>query len=162
MTKLIIILVIIILVGFAIYYGRFFVTKKVVQEEIPIEMSGKNETGTSGSTLNQEIRQGTFGEIDFIHKGKGVAKVLTDGGGKRFLRFEDFEVTNGPDLYVYLSPNPAPTKAKESLGKFISLGRLKGNVGNQNYEVPPDAGNFESVVIWCRQFSALFSYATLK
>ena len=154
MLKLIIILVIVILVGLAVYYGRFFVTKKVVQEEIPIEMMGKEE--------GMKIRRGNFGEIDFIHKGKGTAKILADGEGKRFLRLEDFEVTNGPDLYIYLSPNPAPTKDEESLGKFINLGRLKGNVGNQNYEIPPDAENFESVVIWCQQFGVLFSYARLQ
>ena len=52
---------------------------------------------------------------------------------------EDFRATNGPDLVVYLAKHPAPRVADDVTGGgFVSLGKLKGNVGNQNYDVPPD------------------------
>ena len=152
MVKALIILVIVIILGIGVYYGRFLFTKKVVREEAPAGME----------TSNRVIKEGNFTEIDFIHKGSGKALIIEDSGGRKILRLENFQVTNGPDLYVYLSKNPAPSKDKESLGDFINLGRLKGNVGDQNYEISQDIEGYNSVIIWCRQFSALFSFATLK
>lgn len=152
MLKLLIIAVIVIAVSVAVYYGRFLFTQKVVSEEMPKMMDEAART----------VKQGDFKEIDFIHKGSGKALLLEDGSGHRIIRLESFKVTNGPDLYVYLSKNPVPGKNKQSLGDFVSLGQLKGNVGDQNYNAPADAGDYESIVIWCQRFSALFSYATLQ
>jgi hypothetical protein len=78
------------------------------------------------------------------------------------LRFEDFRVTNGPDLYVYLSQNPKPTRDESSLGAFIDLGKLKGNSGNQNYEITEDITGYNTAVIWCKRFGVLFSFAVLQ
>lgn len=152
MKKLIIILIVVIL-GVAIYYGRFLFKKDVVSEELPEEMK---------ATVNK-TREGSFQEIDFIHKGSGRASLLEAPAGHKVLRLEeDFRVTNGPDLYVYLSKNMTPGKNKESLGDFINLGRLKGNEGSQNYEITQDITDYRSVVIWCQQFGVLFSYAELR
>lgn len=68
-------------------------------------------------------------------------------------------MTNGPDLYVYLSNSNTPTRDEKSLGQYVNLGRLKGNVGNQNYEIPELASGYTTAVIWCKKFSVLFSYA---
>lgn len=152
MIKFIIAAVVLVGVGVAIYYGRFLFTKKVVREEVPVEMRASSRS----------LREGSFENIDFIHKGSGRALILEDANGHKLLRFENLEVTNGPDLYVYLSRNPRPTKDKDSLGDFINLGRLKGNVGDQNYELTQNSDGYQSVVIWCRQFNALFSFATLR
>lgn len=87
--------------------------------------------------------RGTFGERS--HPGEGTAVVLNDGSDERFLRFEDdFGIDNGPDLSVY-------------------LGRLLGNVGSQNYEIPVglDLGEFDTVVIWCDRFSDAFTTVDL-
>jgi hypothetical protein len=73
-------------------------------------------------------------------------------------------VTNGPDLYVYLSGATAPRTSAElhALGAF-EVAQLKGNVGSQNYELPRDLDveRFRSVVIYCRRFTTVFSTAEL-
>lgn len=154
MIKTLIAVVILAIAGVGIYYGRFFFTKKVVKEDIPEEMK----------TTSRVAKTGTFVEIDLIHKGSGTAKIIEGAGGHQLLRLENFQVTNGPDLYVYLSKNPLPAKDVKSLGDFIDLGPLKGNIGDQNYDIPAarNIGDYNTAVIWCRQFGALFSYAVMK
>ena len=84
----------------------------------------------------------------------GDALVLNDGSAQRFLRFENFDSSNGPDLKVYL---------RAADGDFVSLGELKGNIGNQNYEIPEDVdlSVFDTVEIWCERFGVGFGSATL-
>jgi hypothetical protein len=80
-------------------------------------------------------------------------------GDKRVLTLTDFAVANGPDLRVYLVPGDG-----KDTGDHIDLGGLKGNKGNQQYDLPKDAeiGRHRTVVIWCRTFSVAFARATLK
>jgi hypothetical protein len=72
------------------------------------------------------------------------------------LRLEEFKSTNGPDLYVYLSTD-------KQASDFVSLGRLKANIGNQNYDIPSgtDLSKYDTVLVWCKQFSVLFGSAEL-
>lgn len=108
------------------------------------------------------VLQGQFQDADSFHQGSGSATLyqLPDGG--LVLRFEDFSVTNGPDLHVLLAVDPAPA-SREDLGDYVDLGSLKGNLGNQNYEIPPgtDLSQFKSVVIYCVPFHVVFATATL-
>lgn len=111
------------------------------------------------------IASGEFVDADAIHKGSGQAIVYGLGDGRHVVRFENFRTTNGPALVVYLSKHPAPARASDVTERgFISLGKLKGNIGNQNYTVPPgtDIGEYNSVVIWCELFDVLFSPAALN
>jgi hypothetical protein len=106
----------------------------------------------------------TAGEFtDRSHPSSGTALVLNDGSEQRFLRFEDFETDNGPDLNVYLSTAPADAPAGDFTADFIDLGDLKGNVGPQNYEIPPgvDLDRYRTVVIWCVRFGVAFGSADL-
>lgn len=107
--------------------------------------------------------EGVFGPRS--HPGEGVAKVLNDGTEQRFLRFEDFATDNGPDLNVYLTTADADAEAGEfgGSGQFVDLGDLKGNVGEQNYEIPADVdlAQFDTVVIWCVRFGVAFAAADL-
>ena len=101
--------------------------------------------------------QGSF--IGRAHPTTGTAKVITDGN-QRFLRFEDFETDNGPDLNVYLTT----TSPDGGVGDdFIDLGNLKGNIGPQNYELGPevDLDRYPTVFIWCVRFSVAFGAAAL-
>ena len=110
------------------------------------------------------VASGEFVDADAVHKGSGTASVYALPGGNSVVRFEDFRTTNGPALVVYLAKHPSPTTADDVTdGGFVSLGKLKGNVGNQNYEVPDgvDISEYGSVVIWCELFGVLFSPAAL-
>jgi hypothetical protein len=63
--------------------------------------------------------------------------VLDLGDGRRFLRLDNLRTSNGPDLFVYLSVTPTGGQRDTFDDNFVSLGRLKGNLGNQNYEIAP-------------------------
>lgn len=106
------------------------------------------------------VKSGDFGEIDLIHRGSGSAEVFVSGENA-FLDFKDFNVTNGPDLFVYLSKNKNITDSRD-LGEYVSLGRLKSSKGDQSYVLPSDYMSYSSVAIWCRAFGVLFTVAELK
>ena len=121
-----------------------------VNEELPSVMENSN-------IQQMTLVSGTFvGVGDGIHDASGDAKILSSDGTK-FLRLENFQSTNGPDLYVYLATD---TEASD----FVNLGRLKANMGNQNYEVPSDVdlSKYNQVLIWCQAFSVLFGNAELS
>ncbi len=104
--------------------------------------------------------QGTFKDADNFHRGSGTASVFTLPDGKQILRFENFSVTNGPALSVYLVRS---ADGNVDAG-FLDLGKLKGNKGNQNYEIPAgtDLREYGSVIIWCVPFKVTFTTATLQ
>ncbi len=111
------------------------------------------------------IATGNFSDADAVHKGSGTALLYRLPDGQHLLRFEDFRTTNGPDLVVYLAAHASPASADDVTDSgFISLGKLKGNVGNQNYVIPAnvDVSVYESAVIWCELFGVLFSPAPLE
>jgi hypothetical protein len=128
-------------------------------EPMPPEM---DDAEAAGTVVTQY--EGTFGPRS--HPGEGIAKVLNDGTEQRFLRFEDFATDNGPDLNVYLTTADADADAGEfgAAGQFVDLGDLKGNIGEQNYEIPPDVDleEFDTVVIWCVRFGVAFAAADLS
>lgn len=102
--------------------------------------------------------EGEFRGADDFHFGRGRALIVETAPGEYALRFEEFSVRNGPDLFVYLSPD-----ADGYADGAINLGRLKATDGAFNYEVPAevDASKFRSAVVWCRRFSVLFAVAPL-
>lgn len=109
------------------------------------------------------VAQGQFVDADSFHQGSGQARVF-QLDEQRVLRFEEFEVTNGPDLHVILTRNPSPARRSEVGDDYVDLGSLKGNVGNQNYDIPPevDLAAFRGVVIYCVPFHVVFATATLS
>ncbi|MEO0998141.1 MAG: DM13 domain-containing protein, partial [Pseudomonadota bacterium] len=110
------------------------------------------------------VARGRFVDADAVHKGSGDAILYRLADGSHVVRFEDFRATNGPDLAVYLARHPAPGSAADVTDDgFVNLGKLKGNVGNQNYTVPAGTqiDDYGSVVIWCELFGVLFSPAAL-
>ena len=103
--------------------------------------------------------QGTFHGADDFHFGSGNALLIETAPGIFTLRFEEFSVRNGPDLYVYLSDDP------EGYGDGpLELGTLKATDGAFNYEVPAgtDISRFKSALVWCKQFAVLFAVAPLS
>jgi hypothetical protein len=140
------------------YLGSPLFLDQQVNEDFPAPMAGESPSVGDARLLSR----GEFGEIDAIHKGQGQAQLYQLPDGRRVLRFQHFEVQNGPDLYVYLSGHPAPRSSTElhESGAF-QVGRLKGNIGDQNYELPDDLdlSQYRSAVIYCRRFSVVFSTA---
>jgi len=105
------------------------------------------------------IEQGQFRDADSAHRGSGDFGIY-EQGDQRLMRFENFEVTNGPDLHVFLVENIDG----DSMGASVDLGSLKGNVGNQNYEIPADVDldQFKGVMIYCVPFHVVFSTAPFE
>jgi Electron transfer DM13 len=97
------------------------------------------------------------------HRGSGRVRLLQLADGARLLRLEDLNVENGPDLHVYLAEAPADADPAQFGRRFVDLGRLKGNHGNQNYRLPggTDPARFRSAVIWCKRFAVGFAVAPL-
>jgi hypothetical protein len=105
------------------------------------------------------IAGGGFYGID--HSAEGTATVYEQGGAY-VLRFEDdTDIQNGPDLFVWVLESDSYDGGDP--GEFIDLGKIKGNVGGQNYELPadfdPDVHQF--VLIWCKRFSVPFAASPL-
>ena len=110
-------------------------------------------------------RRGSLGVVDAIHRGEGQATFYRRPDGTTVLRLEGFRVTNGPDLYVYLSGHPAPRNGAElHQAPDYEVAVLKGNVGDQGYELPADwdLAGVKSVVIYCKRFTTVFSTAELQ
>jgi hypothetical protein len=118
----------------------------------------------SQSSQSVILAMGQWQGVDSFHQAQGKALLVRLPDGRRFIRFEDFRVTNGPDLYVYLSGYPSPrTSAQLHEGAAFEVALLKGNIGSQNYELPVDLNmsKFKSVAIYCKRFSVMFASAQL-
>jgi hypothetical protein len=121
--------------------------------------------GTSARPNAQPVAlaSGQFHKV--AHDSKGTATIYEIGNGKRVLRFTDFETSNGPALHVYLvAAGDANDNETIKQAGFIELGSLKGNVGDQNYDVPADTdlSKYRAVTIWCQRFGVNFGTAPLE
>lgn len=138
-----------------------FVTKQV-SEALPTTSVSKSPELPDGAISQPAISptplpEGKFQGFDASHTASGTARIIT-ADGKTYVRFEDdFSVTNGPDLFVYLGNN-------NKYDPNALLGKLKGNVGSQNYEIPATISidNYSEVWVWCRAFPVPFGKAVLK
>ncbi len=139
----VVVVVLVVIVPIVWYLASPLFLDKIVSEEfVPTEN-------------HVVIASGTFRDADDFHKVSGTATIVK-GGDQQLLRLEDFNSINGPDLKVYFSSD---LEASE----YISLGELKGNIGNQNYEISDiDLNKYPYVLIWCEQFSVLFGSAKME
>jgi hypothetical protein len=114
------------------------------------------------ASIPTKVAEGSFRGI--AHETKGMAAIYKLPDGKRVLRFSGFETSNGPDVHVYLV---AATDAKDDdtvkKSGFIDLGSIKGNIGDQNYELPAgvDLDTYRAVTVWCKRFGVNFATAPL-
>lgn len=147
-------IIISILVLIALVFGwwtlsPFFIDKRVSEE---LDFSAEMDEGIQPVLA----LRGSFEGFDRIHYGSGNVSVL-EVGGKYVVRFEEnFNVANGPDLYVGFGKDGKYVKGSE-------VGKLKGNIGSQNYEVPSTLNieDYNEVWVWCRAFSVGFAKASL-
>ncbi len=121
-------------------------------------------TPISGSILPLQTQPAFAAEGDFVTDDKtteGSVKVVEEDG-KRYLELSnDFRTGRGPDVFVLLHKEATPESYAEE--GFINLGMMDRFRGSQRYEIPEDANieDYQSVVIWCRQFDVTFGYAEL-
>jgi hypothetical protein len=152
--KTFIAIAVIVLGGIAWYAfrpERLFVNQKV------------NESLPTAAATTTAIASGMF--HDGAHKTSGNAAIYLGQDGKRILRLSEFETSNGPDVQVYLvKANGSKPEAAVKKGDFVNVGALKGNIGDQNYDIASNVNlaNFDSVTVWCRRFDVNFGTATLK
>ncbi|WP_327418631.1 DM13 domain-containing protein [Streptomyces sp. NBC_01233] len=146
---------------------------ETVREALPSAASTQRPSGAtpaagaapSAPAGPQTLAQGVL--ISHEHTTTGTAKLIRLPDGSRTLRLENLDTSNGPDLRVWLTDAPV----KEGTagwtvfddGKHVSLGKLKGNKGDQNYEIPADVNlaDYSSVTIWCDRFDVSFGAAAL-
>ena len=122
-----------------------------------------NEQFPTAAAANSQLATGEF--HSGAHETKGMAAVFQLADGKKTLRLTNFATSNGPDVHVYLvaaqdaKDNDTVTKAET-----VDLGALKGNIGDQNYELPSNAdlAKYRAVTIWCKRFSVNFGTAPLN
>ena len=113
----------------------------------------------------QTLETGTF--HGKVHNTSGRATIYRDQDGKLVLRLTNFKTSNGPDVHVILiAAKDADDDANFLKGNTerVELGGLKGNEGDQNYEIPSgtDLGKFQTVSIYCERFNANFGAAPLE
>lgn len=164
------IVVVLLVLGVGWYLGSPLFIRTTTFEALPTAaLSGSSgpsasAAATAGSDkplpVARVIARGDLQYVDALHNGKGPV-MLMQLGVQRFLRFDGVAITNAPDVHVYLSRD---TGGKWSESTSLYLGALKATNGSFNYDVPADAdlGTFKSVVVWCRAFAVLVTWADLK
>jgi len=155
-TVLIIVGLVVLVGGWYLFRPERLFVNQQVSETLPT-------TPASGAAAGPKtLAEGSFHGV--AHETKGTATIYQLPDGKQLLRFTGFETSNGPDVQVYLvaapdaSDNDTVTKAG-----FVHVAALKGNVGDQNYELAArvDLNKYQSVTIWCRRFGVNFGTAPL-
>jgi len=106
------------------------------------------------------LAMGQLQRVDDLHRGAGPVS-LVELDGRTFLRFENVAIQNGPDLHVYLARGNG---GAYDASRDLYLGALKATNGSFNYELPGGTtiADYRSVVVWCRAFTVLFTWADLR
>lgn len=139
--------------------------EQVEDEMIDAEAAGSTATDDMPEDDPTKLLSGTFQGADSFHQGSGDVGIYELGDGSSILRFDDIDVTNGPDLHVILSPVASAEGRDDVMASgYVDLGSLKGNRGSQNYDIPASvdiASGDWTVVIYCQPFHVIFATAEL-
>jgi hypothetical protein len=130
-----------------------------------LQPSASAQDSTKHDNEVKTLATGTF--HGKVHQTSGRATIYQETDGKLILRLTNFKTSNGPDVHVIL----VAAKDAEDDANFlksdtarVELGKLKGNEGDQNYEIPngTDLAKFQTVSIYCERFNANFGAAPLE
>lgn len=125
-------------------------------DETPAEDEQGAQDKPDKPTGPVNLASGSFTGVDG-HAGSGKATVVKSPNGSRALTFTNFDVDPGPGVEVYLTRNP------DDISDRVELGGLKGNVGDQQYDIPGSAnlGAYDTVVLYCTPFTVRIAVAEL-
>ena len=132
------------------------------ETDVPIADDMPDEAETTGELI--ALATGSLMGADSFHNGSGDATVYQLEDGTRVLRLEDIDVTNGPDLHVFLTPSTNVEGRGEVMAPgYLDLGALRGNIGSLNYDIPADyeLPDEFTIVIYCVPFHVVFATAEL-
>jgi hypothetical protein len=153
------IVVVAMAIGWSFFRPELIFINKMVNETLP---ESATSTSTAQGSQTSVLATGRFHSVS--HETSGVATIHQLSDGKRLVRFTTFETSNGPDVRIYLvAAEDATDNETVTRAGFVDLGAMKGNRGDQNYEVPIniDLGQYQAVTIWCRCFGVNFATAPL-
>ena len=121
----------------------------------------ETESAAAAGRSGRLITRGELMGADAFHTGSGAVLLIEAPDGSALLRFRDYAVRNGPDLHVYLTPDPAGDVHAQGA---VDLGGIKATQGSVNYDLPAhvDASTFRSAVIYCQPFAVTFAMARLE
>lgn len=187
MVKVLLGVVVVVATAVAVWLVRPLFVDEVVDEDFPASAGAVVPDGMSAEEVESEmaaaaaspaveavedmpgvdavaLSTGPVTGADDAHQGAGTATAYELADGSRILRLEDLEVTNGPQLHVYLAPIDGTGVPDVDAAGAVDLGPLKGNVGNQNYDIPAgvDLDRPTAVVVWCVPFRVTFATAVLS
>ena len=171
-----------LVVALALFQPWRLLTRSTVDEALPTATAVSAESpGPSGTATGSAAATGrhtpsaaaaaprVLGEGRFVdgeHATSGTARVLELADGSRVVRLEGFSTSDGPDVVVWLTDQPAGDDDwhRYDDGQSVPLGALKATDGNQNYAVPAgtDLTELTSVVIWCDRFDVAFGSAPIR
>lgn len=142
-------------------------TSSEVDEALPRATTsptpGATPPPTSGGTgAPQDLATGEFEDAE--HATSGTVRLIELADGRRFVRLEDLDSSDGPDLHVWITDQPSGGEwGSYDDGRYVALGKLKATHGNQNYAIPvgTDLAGLTSVVIWCDRFNVAFGTAAV-
>jgi hypothetical protein len=174
-------------VGLALFQPWKLVVDETVNEAAPAGLAepavppaaqppatGSHAAGSSGGTgptstsapAPRLLASGEF--VSHEHRTTGSVRVVGLPDGRRVLRIEDLDTSNGPDLRVWITDAPVKPGRDGWFvfddGRYVELGRLKGNKGSQNYDLPAsvDLSQLDGLSIWCDRFNVSFGAAELR
>jgi hypothetical protein len=153
------IVVVTVAISWYLFRPELIFINKTVNEAFP---GSAVTASTAKDTQSTVLATGRFHSV--AHETSGVVTMHQLSDGRRLVRLTAFETSNGPDVRVYLvaAVNATDDETVTRAG-FVDLGAMKGNRGDQNYEVPTsiDLSQYHAVTIWCRRFGVNFATAPL-
>ena len=151
-----------VLVAAAWYWFRpeLLFVNKTVNEGLPAAGGATPASVDQGAAA---LSSGTFHSV--AHETKGTATIFKLADGREMVRLTGFQTSNGPDVHVDLVAVPdALDSATVTKADRLDLGTMKGNIGDQNYDIPKgtNLAKYPAVTIWCKRFDVNFGTAPLK
>lgn len=140
----------ILVVGWALFRPELLFVNQTVNEKLP----------TQAGAMSMVLSSGNF--ASYAHETTGNAKIVKVND-KNFIQLSNFKTSNGPDVHLYLVSGSDSSQDSVKKNEYLDLGTLKGNIGDQNYELPANAdlNKYRAVSIWCARFAVAFGGATL-